>query len=200
MRNGVGDVGEEGSKKKRHLTIIIVPSSQTCCCRLPWATPRPRPLLACIRRCIHCRHACWCYGASRRKTRARDEDEERCGGGERGRGRLERVRDVPPLRDTAPLLCSLTCCLLLIIILFLYLSLQKHALLAPAAWQPLVSLTQLLCRLSHSQHSPTTPPPHTTALSPQQHRTDAAALESDPTSLFLPRLFGFSEKNASTKM
>lgn len=54
--------------------------------------------------------------------------------------------------------CSLTCCLLLIIILFLYLSLQKHThTLAPAAWQPLVSFTQLLCCFSHSQH----PPPHT---------------------------------------
>lgn len=30
--------------------------------------------------------------------------------------------------------------------------------LAPAAWQPLVSLTQLLCCLSHSQHPPLTPP------------------------------------------
>lgn len=39
--------------------------------------------------------------------------------------------------------------------------------LAPAAWQPLVSLTQLLCCLSHSQHSPPPPLSHT--------RMDAAA-------------------------
>lgn len=138
--------------------------------------------------------------ASRGKTRARDEDEdeERCGGGERGRGRLERLRDVPPLRDTAPLLCSLTCCLLLIIILFLYLSLQKHALLAPAAWQPLVSLTQLLCRLSHSQHSPTTSHHSslTAAATPGQMRQHRQAI---PPLLFLPGWFAFSEKKKKKK-
>lgn len=41
--------------------------------------------------------------------------------------------------------------------------------LAPAAWQPLVSLTQLLCCLSHSQHSPP-PSPSATPGWMQQHK------------------------------
>lgn len=121
------------------------------------------------------------------------------GGGERGSGWLEQ-RDVPPLGDTAPLLCSLTRCLLLIIILFLYLSLQKHALPAPAAWQPLVSRTQLLRRLSHSQPpphqhltSPHTQPHHPslTAATPGQMQQHIQAQAIPP----LPTLLAFSEKS-----
>lgn len=68
---------------------------------------------------------------------------------------------MPLLRDTAPLL----------MLPYLLPPTHYHSVslslppvartLAPAAWQPLVSFTQLLCRLSHSQHSP----PHTAPFS-----------------------------------
>lgn len=46
--------------------------------------------------------------------------------------------------------------------------------LAPAAWQPLVSLTQLLCCLSHSQHS--LPP------QPQQHQDECSSINKQSAS------------------
>lgn len=49
--------------------------------------------------------------------------------------------------------------------------------LAPAAWQPLVSLTQLLCCLSHSQHSP---PP----FPPQQHQDRCSNINKQSSSSF----------------
>lgn len=88
--------------------------------------------------------------------------------------------------------CSLTCCLLLIIILFLYLSLQKHThTLAPAAWQPLVSFTQLLCCFSHSQHPP---PTHTPPLGWMQQPKRASSLSTTPLFTSHPGLLNESLK------
>lgn len=56
--------------------------------------------------------------------------------------------------------------------------------LAPAAWQPLVSFTQLLCCLSHSQHSPRRPPPPTPP-PPQQH-WDGCSSQNLPPVFLLP--------------
>lgn len=50
--------------------------------------------------------------------------------------------------------------------------------LAPAAWQPLVSFTQLLCCLSHSQHSP--------AHCPSQQQWDGCSSQNVPPLLLLP--------------
>lgn len=157
---------------------------------------RPSPARWLVRRCASCRKKDrsqrWGRGEMRR-------------GGERGSGWLEQ-RDVPPLGDTAPLLCSLTRCLLLIIILFLYLSLQKHALPAPAAWQPLVSRTQLLRRLSHSQPplpststSPLPTPSPTTPLSPQQHQDRCSSTSKHKQSHPFPLCWHFL-KRAPTRM
>lgn len=75
----------------------------------------------------------------------------------RGGGWIE-LRFVSLLRDTAPLL-MLPYLLPPTHYHSVSLSLPPEArTLAPAAWQPLVSFTQLLCCLSHSQHSPSTPP------------------------------------------
>lgn len=50
--------------------------------------------------------------------------------------------------------------------------------LAPAAWQPLVSLTQLLCCLTHSQHSPPPPSP------PRQHQDGCSSINKQSASSF----------------
>lgn len=56
---------------------------------------------------------------------------------------------------------------------------STHALPPPAAWQPLVSLTQLLRRLTHSQHWPTPPPPQHSLAHRSNTGTDAAVRPSN---------------------
>lgn len=51
--------------------------------------------------------------------------------------------------------------------------------LAPAAWQPLVSLTQLLCCLTHSQHFPPLP-------APRQHQDGCSSINKQSASSFSP--------------
>lgn len=99
--------------------------------------------------------------------------------------------------------CSLTCCLLLIIILFLYLPLQKHArLLLLHGNHLLVSLSCSAASLIHNISPPSLCPPRSSATPGrmQQHK-QAIRLIFFPLSSFSPLRgsLGFS-KNDSTKM
>lgn len=140
--------------KTKCLTFIIVPSLQTCCCRFLCATRCSRGLPTHIRESGHCRHPGCAVLLSQRSQ----------GSGEKGRGEAEAGSSCDLcLFSEIRLLssCSLTCCLLLIIILFLYLSLQNAHLLLLHGNHLLVSLSCSAASVIHN-----IPPPHRPS---QQH-------------------------------
>lgn len=94
-----------------------MPSSQTCCCCFLRTTPpswRPQTY---IHEPIHSCHTECARLISRQKKKLEITRETEA------RERLDQAM----ICVSSQRYCSLTCCLLLIIILFLYLSLQKHA-------------------------------------------------------------------------
>lgn len=135
---------------------------QTCCCRSLPAAPRSRSRPTRIRESARCRHP----GVVRCSPLSGAGDLERKG---EARWRLDRaVISVSSQRygssPHAPLLAasySLSFCF------SISPSRSTHT-LAPAAWQPLVSFTQLLCCLGHSQH-PHTQNTHTHTPPSKQH-------------------------------
>lgn len=190
----------EGGKRKTHLTIITVPSSQTCCCRLPWATPRPRPGLARIRRCVHRRHAGWCYACppSKDQSQRRGQGEMRRGGSEGEAGWSDCEMCLPSeiqLLSSAPLLAasySLSFCF------SISPSRSTHSRLLLHGNHLLVSLSCSAAPVIHNIRPP--PPPRTAPLSPQQHRDRCGSVGKAISPLFHPGVFAFPWKQASTEM
>lgn len=141
--------------ESRPLTFIIVPSLRTCCCRL-WWTPFSCSLQTCTRVSIYCWHP-ECATLTSHWSQ---------GSGEKERSKTETGSSYDMcVFSKIQLLssCSLTCCLLLILILFCYLSLLKHAhLLLLHGNHLLVSLNCSAASLIHN--IPSSPHPY------QQHQ------------------------------